>query len=320
MVPSSTVKKGFSFSSVSLKSLVLERVSFKQVALETFLEHAPSLKEPRIFDAVIQGKYVLFDTVGLAGLLRRLRTLWSNEFTIYDLRKNQVHNNLTTLELVPKYGFVEYDNPQSALHNYLCSSPHLLHLKAPETCYPIAHMDLYGRLTKLLARPEVRRQGKAYPKKVSFPPGIWKCRNLKTLYIGIFSPDRRNEVSSLFRKLPESHSAQGRQAIQPPLDLRLQGGFCLLDRLKHLERIEIGRFTERAVLSPQNFERMHESGRTEDKKAERQALLEKTWKSLRLMSHIRKSVVAAADVYANTGPGAQFDWTAVDPVLKEELR
>lgn len=204
---------------------------------------------------------------------------------------------------------------------------------------------LHGRLTKLLARPEVRRQGKAYPKKVSFPPGIWKCRNLKTLHIRIFSPDRRNEVAPepfseiarvafgyIARVCPDlrdislgngpyrPNTAQGHQAIQPPFDLRMQGGFCLLGCLKHLERIKIGRFTERAVLSPQNFEWMHESGRTEDKKAEREALLEKTWKSLRLMSHIRKSVVAVADVYANTGPGAQFNWTAVDPVLKEELR
>ncbi|KAG0058192.1 hypothetical protein BGZ90_005080 [Linnemannia elongata] len=370
LVPSSTVKKGFSFSSVSLKSLVLERVSFKQVALETFLEHGPSLKELRIFGAAIQGKYVLFDTVGLAGLLRRLslplesfhistanrtrdsdlllyhnsqrRTLWSNEFTIYDLRKNQVHNNLTTLELVPKYGFVEYDNPQLALHNYLCSSPHLLHLKAPETCYPIAHMDLHGRHTKLLARPEVRRQGKAYPKMVSFPPGSGSVRTSRLSTSGSSLPtDETRWRRSPFRKLPESHSGTSPASVpiyatspwvmvhivqtQPKVAKRFSphstlGGFCLLGRLKHLERIEIGRFTERAVLLPQNFEWMHESGRTEDKKAERRALLENTWKSLRLMSHIRKSVAAAADVYANTGPGVQFDWTAVDPVLMEELR
>lgn len=38
------------------------------------------------------------------------------------------------------------------------------------------------------------------------------------------------------------------------------------------------------------------------------------------MSHVRKSVAAAADVYDKAGPGAHFDWTAVDPGLKEELR
>lgn len=150
MVPSLTAKKGFSSSSVSLKTLVLERVVFKQVVLETFSEHAPSLKELRIFDAAIEGKYNIFDFIGLAKLLRRLslplksfhistadrtrdrdlmpnlyrtsqgRTLWSNDFTIYGLQMNdQVHNHLTTLELVPKYGHVEYDNPYSALHNYL---------------------------------------------------------------------------------------------------------------------------------------------------------------------------------------------------------
>lgn len=376
VVPSSTAKKGFGSSSVSLKSLVLERVVFKQAVFETLLEHAPSLKELRIFDTAIEGRYITFDVTGLANLLRRLslpleschistadrthdrdlmpdlyrnsqgRTLWSNDFTVYGLRMNdQVHNHLTTLELVPKHGYVEYDNPYSALHNYLCSSPHLLHLKAPETCYPIAHMDLHGRLTKLVARPGMKRQGKAYPKKVPSPPGIWQCRNLKTLHIRIFSPDRRNEVAPepfseiarvafgyIARVCPglrdialgngpyHPNTAQGHQALQPPLDLRLQGGFCLLIRLKHLERIEIGRFTERAVLSPQNFEWMHESGRTEGKKAERRELLERTWKSLRLMSYIRKSVAAAADVYDKTGPGAHFDWTAVDRGLREELR
>ncbi|KAG9066629.1 hypothetical protein KI688_012537 [Linnemannia hyalina] len=373
VVPSSTAEKGFSFSSVSLNSLVLERVVFKQVVFETFLEHAPSLKELRIFDASIE---IIFDSIGLAKLLRRLslplesfhistadrtrdrelmpdlyrnsqsRTLWSSDFTIYNLRMNDhVHNNLSTLELVPKYGYAEYDNPYSALHNFLCSSPHLLHLKAPETCYPIAHMDLHGRLTKLLAQPRMKRPCKAYPKNVSFPPGIWQCRNLKTLHIRIFSPDRWNEVASepvsefarvafgyIARVCPflrdialgngpyRPNTAQGQRAIQPPLDLRLQGGFCLLSRLKHLERIEIGQFTERAVLSPQNFEWMQESGRTEGKKVERRKLLERTWKSLRLMSHVRKSVAAAADVYDKTGPGAHFDWTAVDPGLKEELR
>jgi hypothetical protein len=376
MVPLLTAKKGFGFASVSLKSLVLESVTFKQAAFDTFLEHAPSLKELRIFDAEIQGKYIMFDLHGLSQLLKRLqlqlesfhlstadrtrdrelmpelfhnsqgRTLWSENFTTYDLRRNgQMPNNLTTLELVPKYGNVEYDNPYSALHNYLCSSPHLLHLKAPETCYPIAHMDLHGRLTKLLARPGVKRQGKGHSKKLSYPPGIWQCRNLKTLHIRIFTPDKRGgeppEPFSEFARvafgyiarvcpdlcditlgngLYRPNIAQGRQKIQPPLDLRLQGGFCLLGRLKHLERIEIGRFTERAVLSPENFNWMHEFGRTEDKKAARRELLEKTWKSLRLMSHVRKSVAAAADVYDKTGPGAHFDWTAVDPALREELR
>ncbi|KAK5814314.1 hypothetical protein F5H01DRAFT_380729 [Linnemannia elongata] len=309
----------------------------------TFLEHAPSLKELRIFDAAIQGKYVLFDTVGLAGLLRRLslplesfhistadrtrdsdlllyhnsqrRTLWSNEFTIYDLRKNQVRNNLTTLELVLKYGFVEYDNPRSALHNYLCSSPHLLHLKAPETCYPIAHMDFTDDSPSCLRDQKIfspDRRNEVAPEPFS------EIARVAFGYIARVCPDLRD--ISLGNGPYRPNTAQGHQAIQPPFDLRMQGGFCLLGCLKHLERIKIGRFTERAVLSPQNFEWMHESGRTEDKKAEREALLEKTWKSLRLMSHIRKSVVAVADVYANTGPGAQFNWTAVDPVLKEELR
>lgn len=72
VVPSSTANKGSSFSSVSLKFLVLERMVFKQAVFETFLEHAPSLKELRIFEAAIEGKYIIFDSVGLVKLLRRL--------------------------------------------------------------------------------------------------------------------------------------------------------------------------------------------------------------------------------------------------------
>ncbi|KAF9156078.1 hypothetical protein BG015_007381 [Linnemannia schmuckeri] len=186
----------------------------------------------------------------------RKRTFYSCDFKADLLQTiRQLPSTLTTSELISKGTlYTDDDHPPSALHEYLCSSPHLLHLKAPKTCNPIAHMDLHGRLIKLLARPGMNR---------------------KTLHIRIFSPDRHNVV------VPEPYSEFARVAfgyiarVCPDLrDLTLGNGKFLPNAYQHLERIEIERFTERAALSPPNFEWMHEFGQTEVKKAERRELLE----------------------------------------------
>ena len=85
----------------------------------------------------------------------------------------ELPNFVTTLNLVTES--VNQPNKALTLHQYLCESPHLLHLNASQSFCLIERMDLFGRWM-----PLPRHGEDAYRQ-----PGIWMCRQLQTLRIEV---------------------------------------------------------------------------------------------------------------------------------------
>ncbi|KAF9903081.1 hypothetical protein EC991_004255 [Linnemannia zychae] len=150
------------------------------------------------------------------------------------------------------------------IHKFLCNSPHLVHLKIMKSAFSIHNMDLFGRRTfgdlatgngtvtdytdpDIGIRPESGR------------PGIWQCRNLKTLQFEInahldvvpFSDPVQSRIlfgyiSRVCPNLEDLHISwpsicvyENRISYTPRLSLQLNGGICLLSRLKSLRRLKI---------------------------------------------------------------------------------
>lgn len=128
----------------------------------------------------------------------------------------QIPNVVTTLELhSSKIGRCLMTGCK--LHQYLCESPHLLHLMAPRTAFLVDHFDIHGLVDATIAAYEAGTEtgtgtvagagagaGAGHGTTVvntvipsastpvpvptnsttsTPPPPIWKCRNLRTLHI-----------------------------------------------------------------------------------------------------------------------------------------
>lgn len=91
------------------------------------------------------------------------RTFRGTQFTP-DISKalDRLPNVLTTLELMGECIY---------LHDYLCESPFLVHLKAPLTDMPIQHLDIHVSGS---TRPALER---------ATSPRIWTCQGLRTLQL-----------------------------------------------------------------------------------------------------------------------------------------
>ncbi|KAG0212230.1 hypothetical protein BGX33_003747 [Mortierella sp. NVP41] len=118
-------------------------------------------------------------------------------------------NHLTSLEILPMADWTpRWGN---ALHEFLCASPLLEHLRAGSISYYIENLDLNGLLPgrdEILAEPESDHNNVEYGDQLSVnshstfgrhyydpPPSskkvlkVWACRNLKTLHLE-FSRER----------------------------------------------------------------------------------------------------------------------------------
>lgn len=181
-------------------------------------------------------------------------TLWANNVTPLSLQTLTMRSCpfVTTLEL--------YWSPQSnrhsepcckgalkdaprLLHEYLCSSSELAHLKTLKAPIRPEYMDIFNR------GPGTNTDQTTTTTPPTLP-AIWACRGLETLHTelhGSFKP--RTFFGYISRVLPyleELHisrpnvcqSASGGH-IYASVDLQLKDGFCLLSRLQHLERLWI---------------------------------------------------------------------------------
>ncbi|KAF9908556.1 hypothetical protein EC991_009701 [Linnemannia zychae] len=192
---------------------------------------------------------MMFDIVRLSPGTRGEWAFWTPDLTPIMIRNlREVPNVVTTLEIFNET--MSNCGPDSGLHRYLCASPHLMHLRAPTTAYLVEHLDIHQRL-----------RGRYLPATgpaQTIRPGIWKCRNLQTLHLA-FHSRRDSTLSSptnarlifgyLSRVCPQLRDLAifttescmlNNRIYAPVLHMRLQGGFCLLARLKNLERLRIG--------------------------------------------------------------------------------
>lgn len=153
------------------------------------------------------------------------------------------------------------------LHRYLCESPHLRHLEVLRSPFLLEAMDYHSRGGHLEPKEDnvqlpmsTRHFGWEYDDE--WPddlPGIWACRGLLSLKLEMHSHRRYMLKSGLHSRilfgyisrvcpmledleitLPYECSHGYRfDAYRPELSLRLEGGLCLLSRLKHLRRLQI---------------------------------------------------------------------------------
>jgi len=166
--------------------------------------------------------------------------------------KTYPSNTLTSVEILHRT-FIA-DRISVSLHQYLCESPHLLHLKAPDTMFPIMWFDLEGILD---SQGQYHRRSPTSCYSYSydmvrvigryiepFHRKIWACRNLQTLHIRFDTAQGDNFCGArsrvLFGYLSRVCPRLQDLAIKhPSLRLDLDGGFSLLSRLQGLRRLSL---------------------------------------------------------------------------------
>ncbi|KAK3806218.1 MAG: hypothetical protein JOS17DRAFT_767660 [Linnemannia elongata] len=162
----------------------------------------------------------------------------------------QVPNTITTLHILGKC---------PTLHDYLCASPHLLHLMAPKSAITPDAIDIHFRQTQGHPPPSAVL---IYQQQQQQHPRVWACRHLRTLHIAFLPPKATVSSSRLIfgyisRVCPrlqdlEIHGPEfltrhdgdvwpiEEEGLGGRLCVRLESGLCLLSRLKDLERLVVG--------------------------------------------------------------------------------
>ncbi|KAF9155228.1 hypothetical protein BG015_010624 [Linnemannia schmuckeri] len=241
-------------------------------------------------------------------------------------------NVLTSLEL-----FVT-DRPtivlQRALHHYLCDSPHLLHLRAPRAAFLVEHLDIYYRGKFAYTKQEDRRNLSQPAVWGHIRPGVWACRKLLTLHMEFHSHEQpllssavttRILFGYIARVLPRlrelfvdtaEHYLRGDMSFQVKLNLQLEGGLCLLAKLKGLERLRIGSYERQLQCSLSDLNWMVPSGQSKKYKEKRQTTLDRLdgW-----LNEEQWLELTAARAVFDDEEDLSTSWVRVEPALKLEL-
>ncbi|KAF9964907.1 Coatomer subunit delta [Mortierella alpina] len=169
---------------------------------------------------------------------------------IFEALDRCLRNTVTTLELTGQ----ARTNVGSYLHAYLCHSPHLLHLKAPDVDVSNSCFDLEGILSPCGRYTYLRRTTTFHDAENPDVTGtrantygrasqrtIWACRNLRTLDFRCqrnqdsdTAENSRMIFSYLSKVCPQLEDLTLRRRW---LSLSLHTGFCLLSRLQKLQRL-----------------------------------------------------------------------------------
>ncbi|KAF9432729.1 prolyl-tRNA synthetase [Entomortierella beljakovae] len=281
-------------------------------------------------------------------------------------------NYLTSLDIVPSTDWTpRWGN---ALHDFLCSSPHLEHLRAGTIGYYIDNLDINGLLPlSELSTMEDDTDGRedSIPNNASFQHitqqlkgdsealhsitksnKVWACRNLKTLHIEFARrsqfdrPNRRQSIvstsstfsmtatstnsssssrhytsklytkadamidsSPILSRIVFGYVSKACPKLQDllirgyKLNMTLQGGFCLLTRLRNLKKVSISQsdcqFSTRDILP---WVMKHKRFMTLAQRLQWWAILSGWWKLFHARE-LRKS----SDSMTSSGP--------TDPVL-----
>lgn len=201
--------------------------------------------------------------------------LWALDISTQLLKELKIYTDrLTTLEVYsqpPAYRLSVGDhccqsdlkNAPAILHDFLTSPDNestLLHLRTLKTIARLEDFDIYHREGYILSENlhlETRAQEICAP--TGPPPKVWRCQGLRTLHVEMHGPgDCRLEnpvhsriifgyISLVFPLLEELQVQMPRECIlqkesrsySPRLCLQLEGGLCLLSRLKYLVRLRL---------------------------------------------------------------------------------
>ncbi|KAF9347453.1 hypothetical protein BGX26_001042 [Mortierella sp. AD094] len=184
-----------------------------------------------------------FDTISV--LDRDIDRLTSHIFLAPILDSSFV-NIITTLEIMPSIEQSHYDCIVHALHNVLCSAPSLLHLLAPTVPYFAEYLDLSDSTDIERSYPLWNCSSGCPASETGFTEKrIWACRGLKTLQLRFNSKLKPDEASPtnarkmfgyISRVCPDLRELT---IYRWELNLKLEGGLCLLSRLKSLKKLTV---------------------------------------------------------------------------------
>ncbi|KAG0070604.1 hypothetical protein BGZ89_000236 [Linnemannia elongata] len=173
------------------------------------------------------------------------------------------------------------------LHRLLCEGSTLRHLKTLKMPYMIDFMDLYRRNTIC----SIDEDDEAHEMSLLSVPGIWTCRGLETLHIDLHFHEPRathsfhcmrvvcGYVSRVCPRLQDLSIAFSQFCI-PPLrgirvsehPMKLQGGLCLVSRLRRLERLQL--YFPHCGCEKEELSWLCPSGRTVEERAKRRSIVE----------------------------------------------
>ncbi|KAG0332786.1 hypothetical protein BG004_001099 [Podila humilis] len=140
------------------------------------------------------------------------------------------------------------------LHEFLCAAGSLRSLVAPRLKYNISLMDIYGAADVLgtpVTGPGPRAKRLRWvgeDQTNSRDTRLWACRNLEKLQVGFIYQEEKREpqhVQGLCSRMLFGYLARVCPELTvldihaPALDLKLEGGFCLLATLRRLEVLKI---------------------------------------------------------------------------------
>jgi hypothetical protein len=359
-----------------LQSLILRNVFFYQSCIEELLNYTPHLTELQLvvwspdedsifdppsfyqhlqsldhisldsFHFSFEGKFD-DNTPELKEMARKICPnrhkwlFWTGDLTPAMTKcLMEQQNVVTTLELV--YNQPVICGPNGLLHQYLCASPQLLHLRASNTAYLFDHLDLHQRTLLYEGHFSIDplTAGQSYG---SARPGVWACRGLRTLHLAFDSQTDRLLFASvclrivfgyLVRVVPRLQDLQivilscfsyGRGNVGPPLRLSLQSGFCLLSRLRNLEKLRIGCDGGSVDCLRSDIEWMIPSGQSPRKVEERRKVVSGWTQQLadeERMEAKRTRGISTMKALGGPSPSklAVDIWNKVEPELKEELQ
>ncbi|KAF9428045.1 hypothetical protein BGZ76_002076, partial [Entomortierella beljakovae] len=163
--------------------------------------------------------------------------------TSYNSMKPFMQNVVTTLEFLGNWTYST--SLQDTLHEYLCESPQLLYLIAPEVSFRTYLFDIEGILSRgeyIVNSHDYINYYREYEVHLDqrFSRKIWACRNLKTLQLKFLNCGTPEVSRLLFGYI--SKVCPRLQELSIGLDcLRLHhgGGLCLLARLRDLRKLKI---------------------------------------------------------------------------------
>ncbi|CAO3569028.1 unnamed protein product [Mortierella alpina] len=220
------------------RSRLIEHIDILNLALTSFhLSHDVwGLGHDKVQEPFMPRKDQLFEW-----------SLWGQELKPSIYRDLCLHpNNITSLEILSNQWTFAHAT-KDGLHDFLCASPHLLHLKVPQMFFPLQRLDLH-RVDDVPLMDRSLRFNFRYsppPRNLYIEPGVWACRRLKTLHMGFH---RHGDVSIgalvherilfgyLSKVCPDLRDLQIRMS---DIDVSLQGGLCLLSRLNSLQTLVI---------------------------------------------------------------------------------
>ncbi|KAG0372666.1 hypothetical protein BGX24_012747 [Mortierella sp. AD032] len=196
-------------------------------------------------------------------------TLWTSDLKPMMIQcLNELPNHVTTLDLYwhDRSGCLSGDG----LHQYLCASPHMMHLRTFNVGFDFKHMDIHNRAglrcshfseghTDAVATTSLWHSGTR--NKSGPSPRLWKCRNLRTLYIELHGHGDEmikdpmhsrivfGYIAAVCPQLRDLHikvpwtCRSNNEVYYPAMCLRLEGGLCHLVRLKSLTKLRFQDWT-----------------------------------------------------------------------------